>query len=128
VAGAVLLASFGFFAPAYAGPLVTGPLSINGSLAVLGLVAIDDSLMVPGDIHARGPITAIWIERILADDSAVRRRWGITRFRAADRARRSGNAWPITVGCPAVPSGVWMRRARLPGAVERVSGEMSEGL
>ncbi|WP_235442687.1 hypothetical protein [Caballeronia mineralivorans] len=82
MAGAVLLASFGFFAPAHAEPLVTGPLSINGSLAVLGLVAIDDSLMVPGDIHARGPITAIWIERILPDDCAVRRRWGITRFRA----------------------------------------------
>jgi hypothetical protein len=59
VAGAVLLASFGFFAPAYAEPLVTGPLGINGSLAVLGLAAIDDSLMVPGDIHARGSITAI---------------------------------------------------------------------
>ena len=34
-----------------------GPLSINWTLAVLGLMDIDDS---PGDIHARGPIMAIW--------------------------------------------------------------------
>ena len=80
MAGAVLLASFGFFAPAYAEPSSWGPLSINGTLAVLGPLAADDSLMVPGDIQARGPITAIWIERIPPDDSAARRRWGITRF------------------------------------------------
>jgi hypothetical protein len=69
VAGAVLLASFGFFAPAYAEPFVNGPHSINGMLAVLGLVAIVDSLMVTGDILARGLITAIRIERILPHDS-----------------------------------------------------------
>jgi hypothetical protein len=51
VAGAVLLASFGFLALAYRAPS-HGPLCINGSLAVLGLVAIDDSLMVPGDMPA----------------------------------------------------------------------------
>ncbi|WP_230946262.1 hypothetical protein [Burkholderia cepacia] len=64
VAGAVLLASSVFFTSGYAEPVVTGPLSVDGSLVVLGPVTVDGSLTVAGDISARGPITAAWIERI----------------------------------------------------------------
>lgn len=94
VAGAVLLVSSSFFASAYAQPVVTGPLSISGSLVVLGPVTVDGSLTVAGDIYARGPITAEWIERIPPGDPAVRRRWGERTFRG-----------PLTVHGPLIVHG-----------------------
>lgn len=80
VAGAVLLTCSVFCAPAYAEPVVTGPLSIDGSLVVLGPVTVDGALTVAGEIHARGPVTAARIERISPDDPAVRRRHGDNTF------------------------------------------------
>ena len=64
-AGAVMLAAAAFLASAYAQPVVTGPLSINGRSSSR---AGDRRWLADGggDIYARGPITAAWIERILA--------------------------------------------------------------
>ncbi|MEM5331191.1 hypothetical protein VSR34_32095 [Paraburkholderia sp. JHI2823] len=117
VAGAVLLACLVSFASAYAQPVVTGPLSINGSLVVLGPVTVDGSLTVAGDIYARGPITAAWIEHIPPDEPGVSMRWGENTFHGPLTVHGSlivhGDLeahGPITVGGPA-------------GAVGRVNAE-----
>ncbi|AOI62454.1 hypothetical protein WS51_02040 [Burkholderia territorii] len=57
MAGSLLLASSVFFTSGHAEPIVTGPLSVDGSLVVLGPVTVDGSLTVAGNISARGPIT-----------------------------------------------------------------------
>lgn len=93
-AGAVLLVSSVFFPSAYAQPVTTGPLSITGSAVVRGPLTVDGSLTVAGDIYARGPITAAWIERIPANDPAVRRRRGESTFNG-----------PLTVHGPLIVNG-----------------------
>ncbi|WP_257127464.1 hypothetical protein [Burkholderia sp. MSMB1078WGS] len=80
MARAVLLASSVFFTSGHAEPVVTGPLSVDGSLVVLGPVTVDGSLTVAGDISVRGPITAATIERIPPDGHAIRRRQGENTF------------------------------------------------
>ncbi|KWF16365.1 hypothetical protein [Burkholderia pseudomultivorans] len=94
MAGAVLLACSILHTSAYAEPVVTGPLSIDGSLVVLGPVTVDGSLTVAGDIHARGLITAARIDRISPDDPAIRRRQGDNKFHG-----------PLTVHGPLIVHG-----------------------
>lgn len=80
VAGAILLVCSVLLTPVHAEPVGTGPLSITGSLVVLGPLTVDGSLTVAGDIDAHGPIVAARMERISADDPAVRRRQGENKF------------------------------------------------
>ncbi|KVL47979.1 hypothetical protein WS99_20985 [Burkholderia territorii] len=94
MAGSVLLASSVFFTSGHAEPIVTGPLSVDGSLVVLGPVTVDGSLTVAGNISARGPITATSIERIPPDDRAIRRRPGENTFHG-----------PLTVHGPLIVHG-----------------------
>ncbi|WP_232447980.1 hypothetical protein [Burkholderia ubonensis] len=94
MAGAVLLASSAFFTSGHAEPVVTGPLTVDGSLVVLGPVTVDGSLTVAGDISAGGPITAAWIERIPPDGPAIRRRRGENTFHG-----------PLTVHGPLIVHG-----------------------
>ncbi|HKT95164.1 MAG TPA: hypothetical protein VJS30_01340 [Paraburkholderia sp.] len=79
-AGAVLLVSSIIFAPAYAEPVATGPLSTTGSLVVRGPLTVDGSLMVAGNIHAVGPIKAARIERISPEGPTIDRRAGENTF------------------------------------------------
>ncbi|KWE31569.1 hypothetical protein [Burkholderia territorii] len=90
----VLLASSVFFTSGHAEPIVTGPLSVDGSLVVLGPVTVDGSLTVAGNISARGPITAASIERIPPDNRAIRRRPGENTFHG-----------PLTVHGPLIVHG-----------------------
>ncbi|KWI50640.1 hypothetical protein WT72_26225 [Burkholderia pseudomultivorans] len=94
IAAAVLLACSIPYTSAYAEPVVTGPLSIDGSLVVLGPVTVDGSLTVAGEIRAHGPVTAARVERISPDDHAIRRRQGDNKFHG-----------PLTVHGPLIVHG-----------------------
>ncbi|WP_323748283.1 hypothetical protein [Burkholderia pseudomultivorans] len=112
IAAAVLLACSISCTSAYAEPIVTGPLSIDGSLVVLGPVTVDGSLTVAGEIRAHGPVTAARIERISPDDPAIRRRQGGNKFHGPLTVHGAlivhGDLeaqGPITVGGPAAAVG-----------------------
>ena len=116
-AGAVLLVFSIVFAPAYAEPVATGPLSTTGSLVVRGPLTVDGSLMVAGDIHAVGPIKAARIERIAPEDPAIDRRAGENTFYG-----------PLTVHGPLVVHGDLEARGPInvggsAGAVGRVDAQ-----
>ena len=116
-AGAALLASALFFAPAQAEHVATGPLSITGSLVVRGPLTVDGPLTVAGDIHAQGPIVAARIERVSPNDPAVDRRSGENTFYG-----------PLTVHGPLIVHGDLEARGPIKvggaaGAVGRVEAE-----